>query len=272
NKGICIGSSLAPKLSEVYLAPLDVALGQAGSVLLARYVDDILICSDVTDALQKVKDFRVQATPELTFSSEEPEEGVLQYLDLRLNTLDVFFWEYGKLAVKHLFPFKSCHSKLVTRIVVMSLLDNALKTSCRHKVQEAVRRQLGRVKGAGYKSNIVERVERQLRANSKTKEKDADKKPLAVIPYKRNVSHRLKRIAETHEVKVTLSALFKLKGLCKKVNIEEGDPTGHSSCPVQHKCKFVECVEGVVNKIPLTYGKSYMGQTGRCLNERPPEH
>lgn len=75
-----------------------------------------------------------------------------------------------------------------------------------------------------------------------------------------------------HTRSVALSAPFKLEGLCKKVNKEEGDTTGQSSCRVKHKIKFVERVEGVVYKIPLTCGKSYIGQTGRCLNERLREH
>ena len=32
------------------------------------------------------------------------------------------------------------------------------------------------------------------------------------------------------------------------------------------------CVSGVVYKIPLSCGKVYIGQTGRCLNDRLREH
>lgn len=39
-----------------------------------------------------------------------------------------------------------------------------------------------------------------------------------------------------------------------------------------HRNKFVNCVEKVVYEIPLTCGKKYVGQTGRCLNERLREH
>lgn len=66
-------------LSGVDLAPLGVTLAQAvqsfpeGSVLTRRCLDDILISSVVKKALRKIKDVIVQAAPELTFSSEEPD-------------------------------------------------------------------------------------------------------------------------------------------------------------------------------------------------------
>lgn len=41
---------------------------------------------------------------------------------------------------------------------------------------------------------------------------------------------------------------------------------------MKHVNKYVECAVGVVYKIPLGCGKVYIGQTGRCLNERLREH
>lgn len=198
-KGVCIGSSLAPALSEVYLTSLDSALGQvvqsfpAGSVMIKRYVDDILVCSVEKGALPKIKDFIVQAAPELTFSSEEPDEGVLQYVDLRLNTVDGLCREYGKLAAKPLLPYKSCHSKLVKRGAVMSLLDNAFKKSCQHKVHEAVMRQLARIKEAGYKSNIVEGVARKCVVRLRGEIRKEREKPdrVVYIPFFHKFSHNL---------------------------------------------------------------------------------
>lgn len=34
----------------------------------------------------------------------------------------------------------------------------------------------------------------------------------------------------------------------------------------------MKCAEGVVYEIPLSCGRSYIGQTGRCVNERVREH
>lgn len=41
-----------------------------------------------------------------------------------------------------------------------------------------------------------------------------------------------------------------------------------SACTTNHRNKFVNCVEKVVYVIPLTCGKKYVDQTGRCINER----
>lgn len=34
-----------------------------------------------------------------------------------------------------------------------------------------------------------------------------------------------------------------------------------------HRTPFVECADGVVYEVPLSCGKQYIGQTGRCLND-----
>lgn len=44
------------------------------------------------------------------------------------------------------------------------------------------------------------------------------------------------------------------------------------SCSVKHENQSVECVGGVVYSVPLSCGKTYVGQTGRCLNKRLKEH
>uniref|UniRef100_A0A224Z9Z8 Tick transposon n=1 Tax=Rhipicephalus zambeziensis TaxID=60191 RepID=A0A224Z9Z8_9ACAR len=40
----------------------------------------------------------------------------------------------------------------------------------------------------------------------------------------------------------------------------------------KHRQQFVQCCEGVVYKIPLSCGRYYVGQTGRCANDRMREH
>lgn len=45
-----------------------------------------------------------------------------------------------------------------------------------------------------------------------------------------------------------------------------------SGCTIKHTHKFVDCGTCVVYKIPLSCGKVYTGQTGRCVNDRAREH
>lgn len=83
-----------------------------------------------------------------------------------------------------------------------------------------------------------------------------------VLPY----MHGLKT-AKRHDVKVPFSLPQKLTGMCKKVNAE---PTQENTeaCQTKHITKYVECKSCVVHHILLTYRKVYIGQTGRCLNDR----
>lgn len=49
-------------------------------------------------------------------------------------------------------------------------------------------------------------------------------------------------------------------------------PVNSTKCSKKHANRFRECIEGVVYKIELSCGKSYVGQTGRCINDRLREH
>lgn len=90
----------------------------------------------------------------------------------------------------------------------------------------------------------------------------------AVIPYLHNISHNLKKIAGRANIRVVFSAPEKLGKLCIVSN-----PCGRSNrCGKKHKCKPTTCTENVVYEIPLSCGKRYIGQTGRCINDRLREH
>ena len=43
-------------------------------------------------------------------------------------------------------------------------------------------------------------------------------------------------------------------------------------CSKKHVNRFTDCVRNVVYEIPLSCGRCYIGQTGRCFNERAREH
>lgn len=95
------------------------------------------------------------------------------------------------------------------------------------------------------------------------------------IPYRddlkapNGVSHNLKKIAKRADIKVVFSAPDKLAGLCKGSNPHRQPPL---QCAKNHETKCVKCVENVANEIPLSCGKQYIRQTGRCMNERLREH
>lgn len=81
----------------------------------------------------------------------------------------------------------------------------------------------------------------------------ARKQRTAVIPYIHQLSHNLKRIAMRTGGNVAFSAPDKLSKLCRKINC---GPKKKSDCRTRHGTMFVDCIEGVVYKIPL-FSKKY---------------
>lgn len=92
---------------------------------------------------------------------------------------------------------------------------------------------------------------------------------MAVIPYLHGVSHNLRRIANKASIQVCFSAPKKLSAL-RSMNHDSGREK--SSCQIKHRAPFVDCADAVVYDLPLNCGKKYIGQTGRCLNDRLWEH
>lgn len=101
-EGVCIGSSLAPLLTETYLNSMDSALAtytnslESGELLICRYVDDTLMCAVDKECLLSGKKVSVNSSPELVFTVKHPSNGVLQYLDLKLLRSSGLCWRYGK--------------------------------------------------------------------------------------------------------------------------------------------------------------------------------
>lgn len=111
SNGVCIGSAVAPILSEIYLNVLDVAVSTFLSsvspvaIIVKRYVDDILILAVDPTLAENAVDVILSSSPELTFSREDPADGRLVYLDLCLHLYPSLCWSYGKPNAKPL-PFK----------------------------------------------------------------------------------------------------------------------------------------------------------------------
>ena len=106
------------------------------------------------------------------------------------------------------------------------------------------------------------------------KEKTQETKRVAKIPYVHWLSHGMKRVASRYGVDVVFSAENKVGHICSAVSKKIGKPQQcqKRGCAIKHVKQFVPCASGVVYKIPLSCGKAYIGQTGRCLNVRLREH
>ena len=91
---------------------------------------------------------------------------------------------------------------------------------------------------------------------------------MGVIPYVHKLAHNLKHVGNRYSVDVKFSAKSKLASVCPRVN----KPIGSKACSVKHRNMFVKCVKGVVYMTPFSCGKVYIGQSGRCVNDRLREH
>lgn len=281
--GVCIGSCLAPFLSDLFLAragrTISSLLEGSGVIRVFRFVDDFLVLIDkkFMDTDQVVTNtltiFRHVLSP-LIVTHELSVDSTIRFLDLRLFvTTDHTCWQYEPRANKPLLPFSSSHSKLVKRSIANMCLLNAFKKSCPHRAADSFLKQVDRLEQAGYPQHtlvsVAEKILKKSRNCHTSEGSPQDNVKLAVIPYVHRVSHNLKKIAEQVDVKVVFSAPLKLSRLCKMTNpFLRKAP----ACNVNHQNKYVICQKGVVYEFPCSCGRWYVGHTEQCLNDRLRQH
>ncbi|KAH9379261.1 hypothetical protein HPB48_002850 [Haemaphysalis longicornis] len=121
-RGICIGSSLAPIFSDIYLSAFDKSvktkLADAHHITVLRYVDDYLVVvnqvagTSLNDVVIGVIETFVSSSKSLKFTWELPSNNCLRFLDLILTFQNTHVcWQYKPRANKQLIPFDSAHSK-----------------------------------------------------------------------------------------------------------------------------------------------------------------
>ncbi|XP_042148898.1 uncharacterized protein LOC121837360, partial [Ixodes scapularis] len=278
-RGICIGSCVAPALTDVYLSKCNRAIDDSLDIpqvsRMFRYVDDYLILLNARPKCETQFMDSVQTTFEehaggLKFTHEWPENQSLQFLDLKITFHeDSACWMYAPRTKKSLLQFDSAHTKLVKRGIVASTLGAALRKSCDHTAGESFNNQLQRLRASGYPTSVISTiVESMLKQRQRGSPNRTRIRPV-VKPYIHRLSHNLKKVAAKFEVPILLTAPDKLKRLCPKIN-EQRDT--HDLCKINHARKFVECQSGIIYEIPLSCGKVYLGQSGRCINVRLREH
>ncbi|CAN7976939.1 unnamed protein product, partial [Ixodes persulcatus] len=218
-KGVCIGSAVAPVLTEFYLNALDKKItdfvGSLGveRVLVRRFVDDILVCAPNQLSATQIFDFILTAAPELKFTSESAKDGKLQFLDLQLLNKKGLCWSYGRETVKKVLSRWSAHSKLVKGGVVRSLIGSALKKSCFHCVGNAFGVQIKRLLSAGYSLDFIVSSARRLLVRASVTAERVQGGTFAVVPYFHGFSHSLKALGAKFNVNVVFKTDFRLDRL-----------------------------------------------------------
>ena len=110
--------------------------------------------------------------------------------------------------------------------------------------------QVKRLLGAGFPLSVLLGVSQTLLKKVKGGSQEPKVKPKQrpqVVPYMHKVSHNLKKVANRFNVPMVFSAPQKLAQLCPRVNQASSNK---KSCTVKHVNKFVDCVVGVIYKIP----------------------
>lgn len=280
--GVCIGSCIAPVLSDIFLAFHDKVLSgklegtKVGKIF--RFVDDYLVLLDcdneeIDSAVSFVLSTFKECLKPLVLTHEVPVNGAIRFLNLSLQLGHGHVcWIYEPRAKKPILPFSSAHSKLVKRGIVNLCFRNALFKSCPHRVKESFDTQAARLRHAGYPSYLLTTVAESLLKKGReetTQQARRVNKKVTVLLYLHKISHNLKKVGRRVGVDVVFSAPEKLSGLCRKVN---SCPKEKQGCTKKHHAQFVNCVEAVVYSIPLSCGRRYVGQTGQCLNDRLREH
>lgn len=82
-------------------------------------------------------------------------------------------------------------------------------------------------------------------------------------PILHRVTHNLKKVANRCGVHMVFPAPKKLSRLCSKISSGEERAC---RCSKKHANPLVQCDEELVCEIPLSCGKSYVGQTSCCVN------
>jgi hypothetical protein len=236
-----------------------------------RFVDDILVIGNEEADMSWVKHELTRRSLTVEFTEEQPQNGVLRFLDLMLGGMDGFCWEYKPRDGKPVMSNKSSHSRIVKHGVIKGILLNACRKSCQHKMGKAVKHQLNRIREAGYSrgkvKEIVQAVVRSI-IDKKEKSKDWEDMKTVVIPFYHGISHRLKKFARKFNINVVFSFPHKLKNIASKSGRKRTPcPTAKS----RHE-EYIKCKTGAVYSMKFSCGHTYEGQTGKCVNERLKEH
>lgn len=285
--GVCIGSKVAPLLSDIFLCKVDRALERELSGMVKkvyRYVDDYIVFVDKCSILRSIADilkvFKENGMG-LKYTFEVMKENCIQFLDLSLKFGEEHVcWKFAPRSVKPLLNYKSGHSKLVKNSIAFSSLRSALFKSCVHSMGASFKEQVKKLTEAGFPNcalasacNKLVKVVKGCEKPATQREPDQRKK-YAVVPYIHRTTHRLKKIASRYGVQVAISAPNKLGRVCALVNRKKqgSGANNYKDCSVKHNNKYVTCCICVVYQIPLSCGRVYVGQTGRCINVRLREH
>ena len=158
---------------------------------------------------------------------------------------------------KQYLNFRSHHHPRVKFGIIQCLTQRARKI-CSDDHKEGELKLLKEVFIAnGYpEKKVTEVMNREPRNKEKNKEDEGKNELLLILPYIQGLSEKITRMCTHFNIKTAFTARPTLRNLLVQVK-EKPPPTSRL---------------GVVYCIPCNCGRTYIGETGRCLSVRISEH
>ena len=259
--GLFIGSPTSPAFTELYIQRVEeihVYRMIHTPRLWLRKVDDTFVITkyDKRETLDELNKFncKVQFTYESTTNNTLPvldclikrdNEGRLQTKVYRKKTHTGQYLHYTSNQPEHV------------KIGTIKTLVRRAKIVC--STEESLTDELDYIKKTmrlnGYPEKLITKTIKQtLSFNSRSKNNQNLEAPKLFIPYEKGISEQLKRVAN----KYGLEVIFR-RSLSLKSKLQTNPFKCHSTC-------------GVVYKITCSCCKTYVGETGRTIEERIKEH
>jgi hypothetical protein len=280
--GICIGCRIAPILSKIYLGKVNRQIqvdidsrGARDLIRLILFVDDYFCLYlrnlDVSWIREKLELY----SKSLVFTMELPEQNKLQFLDIRVTDLEEvgICWQYIQRTEKDLLSYHSSHEESIKSGIVTNCIRNACLKSCTHQAVNSCENQIMRLLRAKYPGKFIrfkaQRLANRLASGSTQSQRNIDPDlKTASGTFFHGITNRLKKHSRKFGLRVVGRYPKKLRTLASSL----GRPKKVCQKAASTHTKFVNCGEGMVYKIPLSCQAAYIGQSGRCINQRLTEH
>ena len=262
-KGTAMGSPLSPVIANIFMEDFEqTALVTADYQprMWKRYVDDtFVIWPHGEEKLDAFLGHINTLHPNITFTLEKEKDNKIAFLDVLIerksNTLETSVPTH----TNQYLNYRSHHHPQVKLGIVQCLKQRANKI-CSEKNVKAEKELLEKVFVAnGYPSKRVSEAmdkEKTSKEGTEGEEEEEEGKKLLVLPYIQGLSEKITKTCRRFNIKTAFTSRPTLRNLLCHV---KGKPPPEARL-------------GIVYGVPCNCGRTYIGETGRCLSVRIQEH
>lgn len=261
--GVAMGNPLSPVIANFYMERFEQQAIQTASKRPSywfRYVDDVfLIWSYGEEELDKFHQHINNINPRIQFTMEKENNNQLPFLDVLVTKR-----EDGKCGHKvyrkptHTDRYlhkTSNHHPRQKRGIIKTLVDRAHKICEKEYLHEEITYLQSAFQSNGYSEQEIKRALHPRRSNSTTVHENPDPKGKSFLPYIKNVTDRIGKLLERHDIKTIFKPTRKIREHLRSAK----DRQDHLSA-------------AGVYSIPCSCGQVYVGTTKRSVNTRISEH